>query len=264
MRKAIRIVLILFFFAVFLFAGWKLLEIFGEYRQGEEEYRQMEQFVVLPESVQGATLQTQPAESQGETVAAANSDQNPIRWPKVDFEALQKMNPDIVGWICVEGTKINYPIVQGKNNDQYLYRTVTGKRNSAGSIFLDAKAEPDFSDRNSPIYGHNMKNGSMFADVTDYKSQKFYNKHPVALLMTPDGNFVVKLFSGYTTKDSSDAWDMEFSDQEFQKWLDKRVQKSYFKAKVKPDSQDYILTLSTCTYETDDARFVLHGILVEE
>ena len=265
MRKTLRIVLILLFLAIFLFAGWKLLQIGLEYRQAEEEYQQMEEFVVLPESVQGATLQTQDAGALGEGAADATVPETEIiQWPEVDFEALQKINPDVVGWIYVEGTKINYPIVQGKNNDQYLYRTVNGKYNSAGSIFLDAGADWDFSAQNNPIYGHNMKNGAMFADVTDYKSQKFYDKHPVALLLTPEGNFVVRLFSAYTTKDTGDAWDMTFSDEKFEKWLDKRIQKSYIQTKVVPAVTDRILTLSTCTYETDDARFVLHGVLEEE
>ena len=265
MKKTLRIVLILLFLAIFLFAGWKLLQIGSEYRQAEEEYQQMEEFVVLPESVQGATLGNDDTESLSDGVGSNTyNTTDDIQWPEVDFEALRKINPDVVGWIYVKGTKINYPIVQGKNNDQYLYRTVNGKRNSAGSIFLDAKAEPDFSDRNSPIYGHNMKNGSMFADVTDYKSQKFYDKHPVALLLTPEGNFVVRLFSAYTTKDTGDAWDMTFSDEKFEKWLDKRIRSSYIETPVVPGLDDRILTLSTCTYETDDARFVVHGVLEEE
>ena len=263
MKKGIRVALIVVFLGVFLFAAWQLLQIGLEYRKGEAVYEEMEQYVVIPENIQGATFSTQEENLDEGLPVAPTAVGDSIQWPEVDFKALQKVNPDVVAWIYIEGTRVNYPIVQGKDNDEYLYHMINGKYNSAGSIFLDAEASGEFLSQNSPIYGHNMKNGSMFADVTDYKSQKFYDKHPVALLMTPEKNYIVHLFSAYTVKATEDAWKIDFTQSQYEKWLEKRREKSWFASDVLPTAEDRVLTFSTCTYETADARFVLHGILEE-
>ena len=262
MKKGIWIALIVLLLGVFGFSAWKLTSTLREYRQGEKAYEELEQFVSIPETTRSKNVgkqetvpgqETQPAETEEETL-----------WPEVDFEALWEVNEDVVGWIYIPDTKVNYPIVQGKDNDRYLYRLIDGSSNSAGSIFLDADNLPDFSEKNSSIYGHNMKNGTMFADVTGYKSQEFYDAHPFALLLTPEKNYVVHLFSGYVTDAWADAWDTDFSTEQYQKWLEKRVQKSCFQAELAPTAEDCVLTFSTCTYETDDGRFVVHGVLRED
>lgn len=261
MKKGIWIALIVLLLGVFCFSGWKLTGILREYRTGEKAYEELEQFVSIP----AAKKEQSPASEkpQSQTGEAPSEPESAIGWPAVDFDALRKVNQDVVGWIYIPDTQVNYPIVQGKDNDRYLYRLIDGSSNSAGSIFLDADNLPDFSEKNSSIYGHNMKNGTMFADVTGYKSQEFYDAHPIALLVTPEKNYVVHLFSGYVTDAWADAWDTNFSPEQYQKWLDKRIQKSCFCAKTVPTTEDRVLTFSTCTYETQDGRFVVHGILEE-
>ena len=270
LKKLILTALLVFFFVLMLVSGYFVYDILSEYAAEEEASDELQQFIHLDET-QPPVIVTEPPkmEVEEETEAATEETEpapteDPYPYPVVDFDALLETNEDVIGWIYIEGTKINYPIVQTVNNSYYVERMVNGQRNAAGSIFMDYRNESNFTDRNSILYGHNMKNGSMFADVTDYKSQKFYDKHPVALLLTPEGNFVVRLFSAYTTKDTGDAWDMTFSDEKFEKWLDKRIRSSYIETPVVPGLDDRILTLSTCTYETDDARFVVHGVLEEE
>ena len=178
-KRIVYICAVILFFGIFAFSAWKLLDIGAEYRRGEKEYERLEQYVQMPETVPATTqskendstepVQTQPADTI---------------WPKVDFTALQMINPDVVGWIYIEGTNVNYPIVQANDNDYYLYRLISGETNSSGSIFLDAGASELFQSRNNTLYGHNMKNGTMFADITDYVDQEFYEQHPVALLLT--------------------------------------------------------------------------------
>ena len=92
-------------------------------------------------------------------------------------------NPDIVAWIYIEGTKINYPIVQGEDNSYYLKHLFSGEWNGSGCIFLDSRNDASFADRHSIIYGHHMKNGTMFTDLDKYKKQDFFDEHPVALLI---------------------------------------------------------------------------------
>lgn len=260
MKKVLYFLLVVLLLGVFLFSGWKLLQILTEYRQSEMEYEELAQYVVIPEATPAAeTKETTAEEPQTEEPARK---QPQVQWPQVDFDALQAINPDVVGWIYIEGTKVNYPIVQGSDNDYYLYRMISGEYNSAGSIFLDVKASESFLSQNNVIYGHNMRNGSMFADITGYKKQGFYDEHPIALLLTPEKNYVVQLFSGYRTDVQADAWQVSFSEENYAQWLENCVAKSVFTANVTPNTADRVLTFSTCTYETANARFVLHGILI--
>lgn len=127
-------------------------------------------------------------------------------WPEVDFEALREINPDLVGWIYIEGTEINYPVVQGADNQYYLKHLFTGEWNSSGCIFLGARNCTDLSDRNSILYGHHMKDGSMFHGLMEYKSQEYYDEHPTVLFLTPDANYEVKIFAGYVASVDADAW----------------------------------------------------------
>ena len=242
-RKPIFIILIIFFAGVMVFSGWKLYQILHNYQVGEHTYETLEQYVSLPD-------------------ADADTGTDDTAWPEVDFAALREINPDIVGWIFIEGTEINYPVVQGANNDTYLTRMFDGASNGAGCIFLDDNNAADLSDQHSVIYGHHMKNGSMFAGLSSYKTQEFYDEHPTALLLTPTQNYKLQLFSGYVASVQDDAWKLTFDgDNDFEGWLARAVVQSCFESPVTPTEHDHVVTLSTCSYEFQNARFVVHGIL---
>jgi sortase, SrtB family len=109
---------------------------------------------------------------------------------KIDFESLQKRNSDVVGWLYIPETKIDEPIVRGKDNDTYLRSDVDHNYNYAGCIFIDANNNRDFKDMNTVIYGHNMKNGSRFHDVRYYHIEggTYIDEHPVIYIYLPDGS----------------------------------------------------------------------------
>ena len=258
MKRLIYIATVILFFGIFAFSAWKLIGIGSEYNKGQREYQRLEQYVQLPEET--VPVQTGGALPEGAQEAVLPS---APQWPVVDFAALQALNPDVVGWIYLPGTQVNYPIVQASDNDFYLYRLISGEHNSSGSIFLDAKASSLFLARNNPIYGHNMKNGTMFADMTRYVDQEFYEEHPVAMLITPQKNYTVHIFSAYVTDAWDDAWKLGFDDGTYGQWLEKLQNRSYISGRRTPTVSDNILTFSTCTYETEDARFLVHGILEE-
>ena len=267
MKRVIYILLIVLLLGVFLVAGLHVLEILMEYRAGEKTYQEMDQFISLPEPTQAKKQDTIMSDKENvqeaEPQEAEPQEDEEILWPIVDFDSLRQINGDVIGWIYIPDTNVNYPVVQGVNNDQYLYRLITGEYNSSGSIFLEAQIPADFSMQNNPIYGHNMKNGAMFAGITGYKSQDFYEEHPVAMLLTPDSNYLVHIFSGYVTDAWADAWELAFMQADFQRWLDDRVRKSYFVSETIPTTADRVLTFSTCSYETYEGRFVVHGVLEE-
>ena len=267
MKKAIYYLILLILVGVLAFSLWQIFQITTEYQGGEDTYKSLEQFISVPtlpdhqpapEPV--TEIQTTP---EGETVIVEIPVEETVQWPVVDFDALWDINSDIVGWICIPGTAVNYPIAQTTDNDYYLTHLFDHSRNSSGCIFLDCAASADFMTNNSVLHGHHMKNGSMFAAVCKYKSQSFYDAHPYAMLLTSGGNYEIRFFSGYVTDTSADAWDPWFTDEDFSAWLDRLGRKSCFDSDVVPAAGDRVVTFSTCSYEFDDARFVLHGVLRE-
>lgn len=262
-RKIPLILLCILFLGIAGVFGGKVYRTWRDYRSAELIRKDLDQYIHIEPS---PTNTKSPASGIVAAAEAAAQEQTPeaeeINWPTVDFEALLEVNPDVVAWIYIEGTDISYPVVQGDDNSYYLHRLLDGSDNVAGSIFLDYRSESDLSDRNSILYGHNMKNGSMFKGITFYKEQAFYDEHPRCLIMTPNGNYCLEFFAGYITDLNSQTWKMEFASQEeYAQWLEDTVSKSLFSSSIKPSSQDRVVTLSTCSYEFENARFVLVGIL---
>ncbi|MCL2807196.1 MAG: class B sortase [Coriobacteriia bacterium] len=108
---------------------------------------------------------------------------------RFDWEALRILNPDVVGWIIVPGTNINYPIVQGKDNEFYLYHLFDSSNSGTGAIFVDYLGSPTLDGQNNIIYGHNMLDGSMFSDIFLYSNQSYFDEHRVLYLCTPELNY---------------------------------------------------------------------------
>ena len=180
-------------------------------------------------------------------------------WPTVDFEGLKAVNPDIVGWLICEDTNINYPVVQRGDNSYYLNHLFDGTVNKSGCLFIDYRNTPDFADRNTIIYGHNMKNNTMFSALMGYKDQAYYEKHPHMKLLT------IELFAGYVTDNEDDAWQIQFADgEEFKSWIDQLISSSTFRNNVELTADDHVVTFSTCSYEFEDGRYVLFGKLVSD
>lgn len=181
----------------------------------------------------------------------------------VDFDLLRAENEDIVGWIYCEGTPLDYLVVQGPDNDYYLRRSYDGVHSTAGTIFIDASNRPDFADCNTIIYGHNMKNGSMFAVLSDWAEQEFYEEHPVIWILTPEQDYQMVLKSGYTVSAHSDTYTIyPEACEEFDSYLADAMERSDFEPVQGDKGEGHYVLLSTCSYVFDDARYVLLGELV--
>ena len=256
MNKKLRKILIILFAILILFSAWQLLKMLKEYREGQDSYVSLEQYITVGESspslFRPAEMVEIDAQETGNTV-----------WPEVDFTKLLEKNTDIIGWIYIEGTNISYPVVKSDDNEYYLNHLFDKSKNSSGCIFLDMACADDFSGPHSIIYGHHMKDKSMFANLVEYKEQEFYNAHPIALLLTPNSRYKIHLFSGYVTDNWSSAWYKDFSEIDYASWLSEIKAKSTFDSEHIPRETDRIVTLSTCTYEFDDAKFVVHGFVEE-
>ena len=155
--------------------------------------------------------------------------------------------------------------MQGKDNRYYLKHLFSSEWNGSGCIFLDSRNRSDFSDRHSIIYGHHMKNGSMFSGLTEYKKQEFYNEHPIALLLTPNKNYGIEIFAGYVASAQNEAWEVAFPQTRILQsgWIKPESARAS-PVKLPRQVTDQILTLSTCSYGFNNARFVLLGVLKPE
>ena len=183
---------------------------------------------------------------------------------EVDFQALLDINADTIGWLHVEGMEIDYPVVRSLDNEEYLYRGFDGTTRRAGTLFLDKDADANFSGLNHPIYGHNMKDGSMFGALKDYLSEDFALEHLDMMIYTPEKAWQLIPFSVYTAKSNGDY----HTQPENQEALYERAQgwanESEVDFSVMPKPSDRFITLVTCTPGTDNNdRIVLHAIVQE-
>lgn len=180
----------------------------------------------------------------------------------MDFGTLQAQYPDVVGWIRLEDTVIDYPILQGEDNDFYLHHLPDGTPNKSGCIMMDRSNDADFGDDITILHGHHMKNGSMFASLEKYASASYYQKHPKFRLLTPNGDFDVAVFAAYTVDVSTFGYPTVFeSDEKFEQFLADAIRKTRYQADVKPTCEDRILMLSTCNYAFGGARYIVLGII---
>ncbi|MCD7760588.1 MAG: class B sortase [Clostridiales bacterium] len=250
--------------AVFGFCAWQIWGIVSEYNAGTSLYEETAtQFVTVlePESEASDPGDSSGADTAAESGTAAadetgdgQSDSAPI---SVDFDALLAANPDVVGWLYCPDTVINYPILQGASNDTYLHHMVDGSYNSSGSIFLDYRNASDFSDANSIVYGHNMKNESMFGTLDKYKKQSYYDEHPVLWLLTPTASYRLDIIGGCVLDADSDFYNSLLWGDDVESQIDYILSHSTFDADAEWDGESTVISLSTCSYEYDDARYVV-------
>lgn len=180
----------------------------------------------------------------------------------VDWKALKKVNPDVQGWLYQKGTVINYPVVQGTDNDTYLHTRFDKQWSGGGTLFVDCRMEKDFKGFNSIIYGHHMKDGSMFRSIRGYtKEDGYYDKHKTLELATPHGNYHLVVFSAFITKTTDeDTYKMTYDEAEKQAYIDRAWERSELpitRDSVDVTKNDRLVTLSTCAYDYEEARYIV-------
>jgi sortase B len=235
--------LLLICVVVFCFSAYKLVGYLTEYKKGEQEYSDLAESVTV--------------EDTDNTEQTEENKENP---PKVDFEKLLKINPEVVGWIVIEDTVINYPIVQGSDNEYYLHRTFENNVNQGGSIFLDADNQPDFTSDNSLVYGHNLKTGKMFGSLRYYTDKDYWKKHPYIWILTKDRSMKYQIFASSRVTTADSVYTLEFGSREdFSDYLTHCKEIADYDTGVEVTPDDLILTLSTCTSDTEDGRRVVQA-----
>lgn len=213
----------------------------------------------------GLAVPAAPA-SQAAAATAARSAQAPsaeeraaIRQREA-FGGLLQLNGDVVGWLTVPDTRIDYPVVQAADNDYYLKRNVLGQENDGGSIFMDYRNTQSPLSAHTILYGHHMRDGSMFKHLTKFKERTFAEEHRVFTFETLAESAQWEIFAVYLTDTSFNYIKTDFADDgDFEQFIDSLVRRSYMDFGVKPTAADRILTLSTCDYAVSDGRLVVHA-----
>lgn len=183
-----------------------------------------------------------------------------------DFTELLETNGDTIGWILITGTSIDHPIVQASDNSYYLTHDFNHAHSNYGSIFMDYRNAADFSDNHTIIYGHNMRNGTMFHDLNEYSNQEFWDEHAFIDVYSPDGYRKWEIFSTYSTETNFDYLQTEFnSPEDYAVFINVLLSKSEWSNDgIQVTVEDRILTLSTCSNDSGNSRRVVHAKLVEE
>ncbi len=186
------------------------------------------------------------------------------RWlAEIDHGKLAEINGHYLLWLYSADTPIDYPVVQCRNNDFYLDHMFNKKSNKAGTLFIDYRNLTGFRDPNTLVYGHHMRDGSMFKSLTFYANKGYFEAHPWLLSIGPEEIHLVEVFAGYLTTGSDHCYDIAISDEEdMRRFVATAEKKTNFLSHVEVDCKaDHLVTLSTCAYQVENARYIVIGRL---
>ena len=241
-------------------SGFLVFRDLNQYAESKDAYRDLAGYVEVPEQTASPEQATDPTETK--------QDDADIVLPSVDFEALRENGPDIIGWLSLPDTVLNYPVTHTDNNEYYLNHLYDGTYNKVGCLFADYENRADFSDRNTIVYGHNMRDGSMFALLNRYDEQSYFDTHRQMYLVTPKGGYVMEIFTAFAAKpeesgSKTSPWQLSWKDDgAYTTWLTAMKERSAVESDVTVTCSDKVLTLSTCT-PGGTGRFLVMGKLVK-
>ncbi len=234
-----KLLIVLVCLLILLSCGIKLHTILSGYDRGDREYQ----------GVAAAVAAGKDGDSAGT--------EEPFSF---DYQKLAAQNSDAVGWLRMPGTAINYPVVQGEDNSYYLSHTFLKTDNYMGAVFMDSRIKEGFAAKNPILYGHNMRNGAMFASLCNFREKTYCEAHPSFEVYTKDGKRDYAVFSVYETAPDSAVYQFDFaSEEEYGAYLQTALRQSLYDTGVEVSARDSILTLSTCVNDDRDVRFIVQA-----
>ena len=267
---------------VFAFSGYKLFGFYMAYKAGSDEYSELNKDFASEEKTSEKTPQTDGPSALTDVTQLENPDtlpklienavhetatENqetkslPTLVNPVDFTQLQAINPDVIGWIRVGAVNVSYPVARAEDNDYYLHRTFRKVDNFAGCIFENCDNSPYFTDQNTIIYGHNMKNGTMFGQLRKFAEQETLDKNPYFWIFTPNFIYQYRIFSSSIVGTTGDPYSIRFTVEDYQKFINDAFARSEINCgNVSVTPSDRVVTLSTCTGDSSTRRIV-QGVL---
>ena len=233
--KIIRRILLVVCLAVFLYSAGNLANIGYKYHKVNSDNKKLQEKVVTE------VKQDSPLDR------------------KVDFNQLKSINEDIIGWIYIPNTNIDYALLKGKTNDTYIHTNYEKKYSFAGSIFLDEDNDVSLTDSNTIIYGHNMKNGSMFANIKKFADHDYFINHPEVYIYLPDGS--INVYSVYSTKIIEATSDYYLKNIDYASYVANAKSSAKQSRDVDTQNAAPLLLLSTCYAPDTTTRSVLFARL---
>lgn len=266
LKKSTRIILIgvcVLLACVFVWSAYNIVSTELGYHKAKQAYNDIANTYATVTSTPAPTAAADPAAP----TATPDPDYSPLRGT-IDFDGLKAANNEYAAWLYSENTPINYPVMFPEHDSEgeyyYIDHMPDGNYSANGTLFMDFRNAADFTDKNTCIYGHNMKDGSMFASLHSYDEEGYYAQHPCLYLSTPAMNYRLDLIAGFVTDPDSFAYVRDFdSSEQFMNHVELLKESSFFQSDVEITESDRLVTLSTCTYEIDDGRYVVVGKLVD-
>lgn len=198
MSRKKEYILLVILGVIFLAAGGYLFQVWEDYREASAGYQKLKKFIIEKPDVE--------KDSKGKPKKQEDPEEN---LPEIDFDGLRAMNGDIVAWIQIPGIGVDYPVVQGKDNEHYLHYTFDRNANKAGSIFLDYRNRADFTDRKVILYGHNMKDGSMFSNLKKYQDAGFRKEQGRVFIYLPEKTLTYEVIECRGVTETNSVYEMD-------------------------------------------------------
>ena len=258
MREKIYKIILAISLIVIVVASVNIFLLSREYRAGINEYENLEQYVeVVEEPIETDKAQEELKSEVKESMIPVSLD--------IDFDELKNINGDLVGWLYYAPLEISYPIVRGNDNEYYTQYTFEQEKNSSGAIFMDFLNRTDLTECNTIIYGHNMRNGTMFGSLKKLLSDESYvEEDPYFYIFTEDKAYMYEIFAVYITTADSKTYNLIETEQEQSEYLDFIDQKATYRSDKEVTATDKIATLSTCHGLHSNNRTIVHGVLIAE
>lgn len=261
-RKIIFIVAIVILLAIFVVSAVYVIDYFVDSAKQKAEYDQLAGIV---ESIQKDNpTQPQPSDTTEPDGTEVTEPAQPDGSILPEYAPLYEMNDDLVGWLRIDDTNVNYPVMQTPDSaDYYLYRNFNKEYNIRGCLYARETCDITTPSDNITIYGHNMKDGSMFHDLADYQSEEFYQDHSIITFDTLTERHTYKIFAVFKTSASVGQgfsyhkFENAANQEEFDEFVATCKQLSFFDTSITPEYGDKLICLSTCEYTLENGRFVV-------
>ena len=270
MSKLEKVIIVIASLAA-LTAAFMIFKTARDYKAASDEYDSLRQYASEEVSTTDTAekvsdikpIELEEAEERKELKSNENREDFPEM--EVDFKALREKNPDTVGWLYVGSCGISYPIVQGEDNDYYMNHTFEGTVNSSGAIIMDYRDDKYLKDWNTFIYGHNMKNGSMFGSLKKLlKDETLYDSDPYIYVYLPGYIYRYKIFSYYKDKPDSKMYWTADTLQEYRHYIRDALSLSVRDLGVETSEENNMVTLVTCSGSgAGKMRFFVHGEFID-
>lgn len=255
MKNKLWLIVLIVSLAAVVVSGINVFRLSREYQKGINEYQQLESYASVKEGAPVQEESTAAEETEEENLIPVSVD--------IQYDELKRINEDFAGWLYYEPLDISYPIVRGNDNDYYTHYTFEGEKNSSGAIFMDFLNKTDYSDYNTIVYGHNMRNGTMFGSLKKMlNDSSIQEENPDFYVFTEDKAYMYEIFAVYLTQADSRTYDLIRNEEEQQGFLDYVDETATWRSDKVVSASDKVMTLSTCHGLHSNNRTIILGVLV--